>query len=315
MPATWKIIRPVNLAIIVATFVLIRLFLFDALEDKFGLELALSYTDYTILLFSCITIAAAGYIINDIIDVPADTINKPEKVLIGKAISKSYAWKWYFFLNVFGLGLGMYSAYAAGNINLVSIHVLSIVLLYLYAVQFKRIVVLANIIVAFIIGLSVVTPAVFEPSLYNLNRQGDWYAANFAWICIGALAVFSFNLNLLREIVKDVEDMEGDAVQDVSSIARKWGVEVAKGASAAIVVFVIGLLVYAIATLIGHPDMNVNMLVIYIILIALFSLLIGVMIYKAKSKKDFSRVSNAIKIVMVMGSLSLIVLFFNYFTT
>lgn len=309
----WKLVRPANLLIIFATFALIRLFILDPVREKFGLQLQFDYLHYIILMFSCLLIAAGGYIVNDIRDVDIDRVNKPGDNLIGKVIPFSTAWRIYLALSLFGLLAGIYVADYAGNWQLVSVHVIAVVLLYLYATFLKGVPLAGNVTVALLIALTVFIPAIFERSLYVLERPGDWYAADFAWLWIAALAVFSFKLNLVREIIKDMEDEEGDREGDIRTMVTAWGPEVARGVAVAVMVTVVGLLCFGAYLLYRNLEDYSWLLIIYTALLAVLSAILLVQIYKAENKPAFSRLSRFLKIEMAFGLLGLFLMYTAYF--
>jgi 4-hydroxybenzoate polyprenyltransferase len=297
---SWKIIRPLNLVIIALVFFVIRFSLFQPAVENYALQLSLTTVEYLLLMFSCMLIAAGGYIINDIRDLKADLINKPDKVFIGEHLSAQQAGYAYVLLTAIGLGMGAFAAWSVGNLQLVGVHIVSSVLLYLYAVSLKKITLVGNLIVSLLILISVLTPALFEPAIYQLSRPGDWYAANQIWTWVLGLAVFSFLLTLVREIIKDMEDYNGDAVAGDKSIPIVWGMDAAKGVSVAVL--------FAITIALGFSARYLyyeysNYYYIYILFILLNFLGLSYQVLKAKQTRDYARISAALKGLMLAGLL------------
>lgn len=309
----WKLVRPANLLIIIATFALIRLFILDSVQDKFGLRLQFDYLHYAILMVSCVLIAAGGYVVNDIRDVVTDRVNKPGDNLIGKEIPFRTAWRIYLALSLAGLLAGLYVSDYAGNWQLVSVQVIAIVLLYLYATFLKGVPLAGNVTVALLIALTVFTPAIFERGLYVLERPADWYAADFTWVWIAALAVFSFKLNLVREIIKDMEDEAGDREGGCRTMPTAWGIEVARGVAVAVMVTIVGLLLFGAYLLYRNVEEYSWLLIVYTVLLAVLSAILLVQIYKAESKQTYTRLSRFLKIEMAFGLLGLFLMYTAYF--
>lgn len=296
-----------------ATLLVIHFCLIVPASLKFGLQLSLSISDFIVLIASCLFIAAGGYIVNDIFDIAADDINKPGVNLVGKELSIAQAWRLYAIFTMLGLMAGIYSAVQAGDLKLVSIQIIAAVSLYLYAASLKRITLLGNIIVALIIALSVITPAVFEPSLYLLDRPADWYAARFVWTWVLTMALFSFKLTLVREIVKDIEDREGDLIRKDATIALVWGTEAARGVATAILTTTLGLVVWGLFLMRQLPYIEGYGLTAYAIGVALLLLINLVLLLKAASKAHYHQVSSSLKLTMVAGLSFLIFFYLNIF--
>ncbi len=153
-----------------------------------------------ILSVSTLLIAAAGYIINDYYDVKIDLINKPKRVVVGRILKRRVAMVAHTVLNFAGMGLGFLLSWKVGILNF-----LCALLLWAYSNHLKRIAFLGNLVVALLTGLSIyIVAAFFEPTN----------------IMIIAYSIFAFFLTLIREIIKDMEDLKGDATYG----CRTWPV-------------------------------------------------------------------------------------------
>ena len=136
----WRLIRGNNLVFIALTQYLFKYLILDyQIQEHFvsfsDNALATQRILFLLLVLSTLFIAAAGYVINDISDVKTDQINKPDKVLVGKVISEKQAQTLYYTLNVFGILLGFFTFYYLGKPSLVTIHLLTSMMLYLYATK------------------------------------------------------------------------------------------------------------------------------------------------------------------------------------
>src|SRR5687767_10908909 len=148
-------------------------------------------TDWKLFFLASTTImiAAGGYIINDYYDVKIDYINKPDRVVIGKTITRRYAILFHVILSLCGIAAGLFL-----NWRIAAINTFSVFLLWLYSNSLKRLPFVGNFTVAFLTGLSVIMVDV----LYHANNP-----------LIAVYASFAFFMTLIREIIKDMEDLKG----------------------------------------------------------------------------------------------------------
>ncbi|MGB8376330.1 MAG: geranylgeranylglycerol-phosphate geranylgeranyltransferase, partial [Salegentibacter sp.] len=219
MPAFLKLIRFGNLLFIILTQYLIRYFLFIPA----GAGISLSDFSYFLLVFATICIAAAGYVINDVYDVEADKINKPEKRVIGKKISEKTANNLFIILNVTGVSMGFYLANLIGHPGFSAIFIFTSALLYLYASYLKQIIVVGNILISLLVALVILLPGLFDllPAITAENRG----IQSLLFSLLLDYAFFAFLINLLREMVKDQEDIRGDYNTGIRSLPIVLGVE------------------------------------------------------------------------------------------
>lgn len=297
-----KLIRFVNLIIIAATLLVFKFFIID----YYYTVTALSTINFYILVMAIICIAAAGYVINDIEDVKIDLVNKPNKVLIGKVIDEKTANYLFIILNVMGMGSGFYLSYAVGQPNYAMIFVFSSGVLYLYATRLKYMLVVSNLIVSLLTAVCIITLGVYtilpiyaqDPTYQDLNQYVFMYLLTYAG--------FAFITNLLRELVKDAEDIEGDTQYEVHSIPIALGLK-----KTGILTGVLTLLLVAGIFWISYSLFFNSTEVITYIFIALLAPLLftAIKAFTAKEKKDFKLLKTLYKIVMVTGIASAYVIY------
>ena len=245
----FKLIRFPNLIIIALTMIGVRYGLLeplwrsvikDMLERGFlvrGMGLHMSGINFSLLVVSTVLIAAAGYIINDYFDTKTDRINKPDKVVIGKIIQRRAAIILHISLSLVGLIIAIYLAYYAGNIKLALLQFFSIVALWFYSTHLKKQLLAGNILIALLAALVPITTGMFEfasgaiTNLQILNNSapemGSYVLKKGAFIVIG-YAAFAFLSNLFREIIKDIEDIEGDVADGCRTLPIVIGEEPSK---------------------------------------------------------------------------------------
>ncbi len=291
----FKLIRWKNLLLIIYVYVLIKFLFFPS----FSIETALSLFQFFILLLSIVLITAAGYIINDIKDVISDKINKPKKLIVSKDITKEKALYWYKITNTIGIALGIAFSLNIGNPTYSFIFIGAALLLYYYSKKLKSKPLIGNFIVALLIGVSIFILAVFE--LYFLIKNEH---QKLAFTVITALSIFAFCMNLTREILKDIQDVNGDYALKIKTLPILLGVNRTKNIANLTLLLPIGLLLFIL--LIYSNSYKFTMLYL---LIAVFLPLVYIIIklFSAKKKNDFKKISTLLKITMFLGVSSLII--------
>lgn len=299
-----KLIRYQNL-LLLAFMQLIFRFGFLKFQNIF---LSLADWQFGLLVLSTILIAAAGYVINDIMDQETDSDNKPDSRIIGTSISEKAAYNLYFVLNITGVGIGYYLASVIHKPSFAGAFIIISATLYMYATSLKQMLLIGNIIVALLLSFSVLIIGLFDllPATYDGNQT----EMGIMFSILIDYAVFAFILNLIREIVKDMEDVDGDYNQGMNTLPIALGVGRTSKAVA-----VLGI----IATLILLWYINSNLMFSKLYFAVIYGLLflVGPMIFfvvkvwNAKSKKDFHLLSNVLKWVIFFGILSIMVITFN----
>ncbi|AUD01895.1 geranylgeranylglycerol-phosphate geranylgeranyltransferase [Spirosoma pollinicola] len=272
-----RLIRVQNLLIVVLTQFLARLFLIGPKS-----EIIQSLTDpkLWILAVSTSCIAAAGYIINDYFDIKIDLINKPQRVVIGRYLKRRVAMGVHQILNVIGCLLGLYLSRWVFVVD-----VLSVSLLWFYSAQFKRQPLIGNVVISLLTAFSLIVMAVF-------------YRQNTAIILIYAL--FSFGISLIREIIKDMQDIRGDARFGCRTLPIVWGLRRTKY----LLYVLIGAFLISLF-LIANSLQNVRLAFIFGLLLFPIAWLIYRLII-ADTRRDFGYLSNLCKLIMLMGIVSMI---------
>ncbi len=292
-----QLIRWKNLVMLALIQLLFRYVYFPA----FSVETTLSNFNFSILVFTTLIIAAAGYIMNDIYDIEADIINKPNKVLIHKKISKSKAHFLYNIFNSIGLLSGLYLAFIINNLPFVAIFVITIMLLKVYNSDLKKRPLIGNLLVSSLVSLSILIVGVFDiiPSITKENSIDQYYAFRV----LIDYAAFAFILMLLREMVKDIEDVNGDKKMKMKTLPIIFG---RKNMNTAIFIFSFVPLIL-ITFYSFNSFSNVPFVLAYMLIVVLFPLLYFMTkILYAKSKEDYILASKLLKIIMLLGMLSIV---------
>ncbi|MFT4760938.1 MAG: 4-hydroxybenzoate polyprenyltransferase [Paraglaciecola sp.] len=304
-PLFARLVRLPNLLIVVFTqYLLEYLILVPALQIA-GYSYVLDDFRFALLSFVTVLIAAAGYVINDIEDYEIDQLNKPEKVVVGKFLSVKKAQQLYWFLVILGMAISIYLAIYVQNFLLFFIYPAAVFLLWWYSKQLKKVALWGNVVVsvfcAFVAGIVLFAERIaFLKLIQSHTEIGERIA-----IIFGVYLAFAYASTMFREIVKDIEDQEGDAALGCQTLPILLGQERAKIIAG---FFGISLLIllgfYGFWLFVNGEIWGVNFLVVAIvlpILIALFKL------KNAQTKVEFHALSRLAKVVMLGGIFLLLI--------
>lgn len=305
-------LRLPNLLIVVLTQYLIRFCVIRPLLKSQGVELQLGELNFLLLVLATVLIAVAGYFINDFFDIEIDKINKPGKNIVNTKIKAAFLKNLYFIINIIAIIIGFYLGYLLGAFQFGFIFLLTAIMLWFYSVKYKRQFFMGNFAVAILSALVIFLPWLFE--FISLRSNPDEFINAYQVlhkinIFIWSYALFAFLTSIIREILKDMEDLKGDKEFGCRTIPVVIGVFKTK--------FVVGFFILiSIATLAyGQVFMfseNFHMLFWYF-MIAVQPLFIYLFIktLKAKTSEDFNFLSNTSKIIMLAGILSMQILLVN----
>lgn len=304
MTSFLKLIRYKNLLMIASTLLVLR---YGFLELQ-NIPLALNNWQFAILILATLCIAAGGYVINDIFDCETDQINKPNEVQIGSVFSENLAYYIYASLNIVGVGIGFYLSNIIEKPMFSSIFIVISILLYIYSSSFKQSLLIGNIIVSALVAFVIILVGIFDlqPMITPENRP---ILATFFKILLD-YALFAFILNLIREIVKDLEDTKGDYNMGMNTLPIALGIE--RTAKIVSVLSLIPSLLLFYYTYKYYFNNN-----LYISAFYSFAFLISPLVYftvkssSAKKKKDFKHLSSVLKLVMLLGIIFIAVVTLN----
>ncbi|RZJ30474.1 MAG: prenyltransferase [Flavobacterium sp.] len=270
-----------------------------------NVPLALTDWQYALLILSTVCIAAGGYLINNIFDQETDRENKPEKVIVGKFIPESKAYNYYVALNVVGVGLGFYLSNVIGKPLLSSLFIVISITLYVYASSLKQTLLIGNLIVALLLSVSVLIVGVFD--LYPVLTMENRGTLGLIFKILIDYAVFAFIINFIREIVKDMEDVNGDYNQGMTTLPIVLGVERTAILMFWISLIPIGILLYYINKY--FIAFNLFIVTAYAMILVIAPLIyFSIKMWSARSQKDFRHLANVLKFVVFFGIISIFIL-------
>ena len=292
-----NLIRWKNLLLILIAHILIKF----ALLEAFNVLTVLDNLHFAILTFATLCLAAAGNIINDIYDIETDTINKPNQVIVGKQISEKAAYNLFFAFNVIGVLLGFYLSNHIGKQAFFGIFVMTSLLLYLYASTLKRTIVIGNLVISVLVGMSVLIVGIFDviPATFAQNKESQ---LTFVKIILD-YAIFAFLVNLVRELIKDIQDIDGDYKSGMNTLPIALGRERAKKITFAVSMLPIAAVIFYVVTYLYKQQLAIIYFLVFVIAPLIYA---TIKIFSAETKTDYKRLSNIYKLVMLMGLLSLL---------
>ena len=299
------LIRGLNLLFIALTQALFYYFILIPIFNDAGLKPFLHQTLFLVLVIASVFIAAAGYIINDYFDLNIDQVNKPHKMVVEKVIKRRWAIVWHLSLSAIGVLLSFYIGWKVNNILIGFANLLCVALLWFYSTTFKRKLLIGNVVISLLSAWVVLVLYFAEWSRFLNNRikSEELYAMTRIFRFAFLYAGFAFIISLIREVVKDIEDMPGDAKYGCRTMPIVWGVHLT-------IVFVSTWLVVLIASL-GIIQFYVLQFrwwwsALYcLVLIILPLVYILRKLFVAKTTEDFHQLSSIIKLVMLTGILSM----------
>jgi 4-hydroxybenzoate polyprenyltransferase len=280
---------------------------------------ALSNLDFGIYLFALLPIVAGGYIINDIYDIEIDKINKPEIRIVEKKISKEFAFKAYYMLNIIGITSGFYAAYQVNKLWFGCVFIFFVFSLWKYSNDYKTSFLIGNLQIAFLTALSIIALALFDLIPVGIKNEDE---SKTIFYIILFYAGFSFITTLIREIIKDLEDIEGDKKINANTLAINYGVAKTKK----ITVFLILITIFGIAYLqyFQYNDLSSNfsdggsswwknfIAALYTFFLQVLLIILLIKIKTSNKKVDFHFSSTLCKIIMLFGILSIPLFYFLY---
>lgn len=294
-----KLIRIENLLIIAVTQICIKYFVFAPFTE---------YSNFTPFLFiisllSTLLIAAAGYIINDYFDVKTDKINRPDTVVVDVIIKRRWAMLLHIVFNAIGLLLGLYLAIKCHKLILIVIQVASILLLWFYSTHFKKQLLIGNVVVSLLTAAIPLMPMLYDYYLAgNINSIFLSFIKSFLntlVIIVVSYSAFAFLTSFTREVIKDMEDYQGDIQTGCKTMPIVWGMVTSK-----VVTFFTIVITIVLASLASIKFYAMQQLIAVYYILALIITPLLVLLYltlKAHTSKDFKVASLLLKFIMLFG--------------
>mgnify|MGYP001041853997 CR=1 FL=1 len=266
-----KLTRPLNCFI--TAFVVFVGGIISSKIDSFNIILLLASVTAAI-------VAASGNVINDYFDIEIDKISHPDRPLASGKITPASSLKYYSFLVLISLAISLFL-----NIKLFAITILVLIILFLYSIYLKKIPLIGNLTVASLTALAFIFGGV---AVNNIEATI-------------IPAAFAFMINLVRELVKDAEDFEGDKSNNVITFPIRFGMNATK--------YIVGFLILSLIGITFYPFLAQLYKIEYFVLIMLIvnPLLIVVLkkLFLNEEKENYHQISMILKLDMIFGLIAI----------
>ena len=253
---------------------------------------------FSALTLSTIFIAAGGYIINDLFDVHCDRINKPLKTLIGNSISKKTGLILYIFFTIIGLVLGIFLSIQTKNQLGFLVFPSIILLLFLYSYQLQKLPLIGNVVVSVLVASNILILELFDPAI-SFNNTAKQFTYLFVF--------FIFEVNFLREIIKDIEDLKGDYNVKMKTLPILLGIKRTKKLA---FIFSLFVLVSLIQFCVHNSFLSISSKIAFGLFVVLPFVFFQYKLYSSIKKKQFQYLSTFLKGILFLGMLFILYISF-----
>lgn len=299
-----RLIRSVNLLFIAITQLLFQYCIVWPVFRQANAPLALTTPVFITLIAASVLIAAAGYIINDYFDLNIDLVNKPDKLVVEKIIKRRWAIIWHLCLSALGLLLSLYVAWKTRAWWLIIANTGCVAALWFYSTTFKKKLLSGNVIISLltawvilVIGFLTHYMVIKKPELYAMVDASKIMRLTFLY------AGFAFIISLVREVVKDMEDIAGDERYGCRTIPIVWGVTASKVFTATLLIVLLTAVIIILAYILPFRWWWAAAYSGVFIIIPLLYLLRKLV--KATTAKNFHHISTWLKLIMLTGIVSM----------
>jgi 4-hydroxybenzoate polyprenyltransferase len=301
-----KMIRLPNVAIIILCQYLLRFGLLKAILFRDHPEMISGEVDFALLVAATVMLCIGGYLINDYFDVRIDSVNQPDRNRVGKEVKRRSIIVYHLVLNGAGILIGFYLAFRIRSLNFGLVFPLVSILLWLYSTRYKRMLAWGNLVVAALSALVIfmvwyfeflhlrLHPADFTTVLSSLKETG-WYFMAFG--------IFAFLVSIFREIIKDMEDIPGDAAYGCRTLPIVAGVRKTKIITSLLVACTILFLAFWQWTF-----YNRGMMLVFWYFLFTVQMPMAFLIYKlfhAGTREEYHFLSNLCKLILFAGIVSM----------
>jgi len=298
-----RLLRLSNLGMVFLTMYLLRWSIVRPILEIIGFEPQMPEMTFFLLVLSTVLITAAGNVINDYHDIHADRLNNPEKVVVGRQISRRQAIILHLVLNIIGIALGIFISFYHRVYWLSLIFAAVPTILWFYSTSFKHRIIIGNLIVSVLTATVPLLVALFEYPLLRranpelLTRFPGMFDPILYWL--GLFALFAFLTNLIREVLKDAADYRGDKEVGSKTIAVVFGRDTSR-----IIAFILGIIsITGLGAVFLIYLSDWMSLLYFAVFLALPFLILLFQIMRTKDSKGFHRLVQLVMLIMLTGLL------------
>ena len=299
-----KLIRLPNLIFIAGIQLLMHFCIITPVVNVHGITPAMSLFQLILLIVATVFIAAGGYVINDYFDIRIDEINRPDTQIVGKSISRKQAMFFYQIISAIGVVAGLLLSYYAESLTYAFIFLMTLGLLWFYSSSYKRQLIIGNSIVSILAAMATFIVALFENRFLFLEygpSEELMLISNSIMGWIGGFSLFAFLWTFIREVIKDMEDEEGDREMESHTFPVVLGISKTRMFLYVLIAIALGIgayMVFFVIPLEGSLSWRY-----YVCGIVIPAIILMYLIYKAKDKDDYHTGAHVAKVIMVIGVL------------
>jgi len=303
-----KLIRWKNILVIILTMIAMRQFVIFPVFANYGIKVVFPDWIFYMLMLATVLIAAGGYVINDYFDQKIDRVNRSGKVIVGFFVPRRKAIALHIWLNIIALILGIVVAVAAHRWWYFFIFFVAFLALWLYSRDLKKTTFWGNLLISmlsgvvpFLVGMTEYFAQIDTVSYWDISHIR---AVKMTMQVIIFFSVFAFIYTLMREIIKDCEDIVGDRENNVRSIPVKIGLKKTNYIICALAVLSVAVVAffwykYLAETRFFYGEMLPTIYLYAAVIIP--TLIVGIISLFGTSKRKYSFLSGFVKLIMVLG--------------
>ncbi|KAB1153856.1 ubiquinone biosynthesis protein UbiA [Tenacibaculum aiptasiae] len=272
-----SVVRGYNILVLIAAQYLAAIFIFS---DKKSIKPVLLDWHLLYLVIATVSVVASGYIINNFYDKNADRINRPIKSGIDSYVKQETKLSLYFFLNFVGFGFGWLVSWRAALF-----FALYIFGIWFYSHKLKK---------HPFVGLISVTTLTILPFFVVFIHYKNFSKVIFVH------AVFLFLVIMIRELIKDLENIKGAIANNYNTFPVKYGEKNTKK----LIILLMVLTLIPIGVLYNYPAIEYMKYYFYLAAFTLF--FIGIYTWEATRINQYRLLHNILKILLLIGVFSLL---------
>lgn len=266
----------------------------------------------TLLMLATVLITAGGYVINDYFDVKIDQINRPDRLIVTRSVTKPEAMRLFQVLTAAGIVCGIVASVCLRSWVTAVIFVFVPGLLWFYSASYKRQFLVGNLIVALAAALCPLLIAIANVAWLK-HLYGDVNGIDVLslttlphdlYMWIGGFAAFAFWGTFIREIIKDMQDVTGDRELECHSLPVVLGEPTTKGIVTALLLAMAGAIVWLAWWVIPFPNGWNSLHARYVVLGLLVPIACELwLLWSARIPSDYRTAQSVMKFVLLMGVL------------
>lgn len=271
----------------------------------FGAQLP--WYNMVLIMLATVLTAAGGYVVNDYFDVKIDRINRPDELIVTRTISREGAMHLSLWLSGIGVACGLTAAALLRSMTLAVVFVMVPGLLWFYSSSYKRLFMIGNLTIALLSGLTPMIVAFaniaqlrlrYDLILPYTTLEHDLYA----WL--GGFALFAFLLTWIREIIKDLQDQQGDREMECHTMPVVWGETWTKVFVTLLIAGTLALIGYLWWSVLPYPHTWQHPSTRHITLGVVTPMLGSLwLLWAAKIPSDYKTCQQVVKLTMFLGML------------